>query len=193
MMNDLETVGNAQISTSVKKYGTGSMYFDGTGDYLVGNGFQGLGGNFTIEAWVYSLNWSSGAHVIFDTRDAWFSATGVNLYFSDAGNLIMYLNGGDRITSATAYSLSTWYHVALVRSGSTITMYVDGTSVGTYTYATALTDKTAIVGTATDNRNTGVAWKFNGYIDDLRITSGYARYTANFTPPTAAFPNIGPT
>jgi len=192
MMNDLETVGNAQISTSVKKYGTGSIYLDGTGDYLVGNGFQGLGGDFTIEAWVYSLNWSSGAHVIFDTRDAWFSATGVNLYFNDAGNLIMYLNSGDRITSATAYSLSTWYHVALVRSGSTITMYVDGTSVGTYTYATALTDKTAIVGTATDNRQTTNAWKFNGYIDDLRITSNFARYTSTFTPPTAAFPNLGP-
>jgi len=192
MMNDLETVGNAQISTSVVKYGTGSMYFDGTGDYLVGNGFQGLGGNFTIEAWVYSLNWSSGAHVIFDTRDAWFSTTGVLLYFNDAGNLIMYLNSSDRITSATAYSLSTWYHVALVRSGSTITMYVDGTSVGTYTYATALTDKTAIVGTATDNRQTTNAWKFNGYIDDLRITSGYARYTTTFTPPTKALSDTGP-
>jgi len=104
----------------------------------------------------------------------------------------MYLNSGDRITSATAYSLSTWYHVALVRSGSTITMYVNGTSVGTYTYSTALTDKTAIVGTATDNRQTTNAWKFNGYIDDLRITSNFARYTSTFTPPTAAFPNLGP-
>jgi len=192
MMNDLETVGNAQISTSVKKYGTGSMYFDGTGDYLVGNGGQGLGGDFTIEAWVYALGFSGDARVIVDTRDAWFSTTGILFYFNDAGNLIMYVNGGDRITSATAYSTSTWYHVALARSGSTITMYVNGTSVGTYTYSTALTDKTVIVGTATDNRNTGTAWKFYGYIDDLRITSGFARYTSTFTPPTSALSDTGP-
>jgi len=56
MMNDLETVGNAQISTSVVKYGTASMYFDGTGDYLTApsNPAYNLGsGNFTIEFWVY--------------------------------------------------------------------------------------------------------------------------------------------
>jgi hypothetical protein len=192
MMNDLETVGNAQISTSVKKFGTGSMYFDGTGDYLLGNGGQGLGGDFTIEAWVYAIGFTGEARVIVDTRDAWFSTTGLNFYFNESGNLVMYVNGGDRITSSTAYSTSTWYHVALARSGSTITMYVNGTSVGTYTYSTALTDKTVIVGTATDNRNTGTAWKFYGYIDDLRITSGYARYTATFTPPTSALSDTGP-
>ena len=192
MMNDLETVGNAQISTSVKKYGTGSLAFDGTGDYLVGNGGQGLGGNFTIEAWVYAIGFTGEARVIVDTRDAWFSTTGLNFYFNESGNLVMYVNGGDRITSSTAYSTATWYHVALARSGSTITMYVNGTSVGTYTYSTALTDKTVIVGTATDARNTGTAWKFYGYIDDLRITKGYARYTSTFTPPTAAFSDTGP-
>ena len=192
MITGLETVGGAQISTSVKKYGTGSMYFDGTGDYLVGNGGQGLGGDFTIEAWVYAVAFTGDARVIVDTRDVWSTSTGLNFYFNDTGNLIMYLNGGDRITSATAYSTATWYFVTLARSGSTITMYVNGTSVGTYTYSTALTDKSITIGTAIDNRSTGTAWHFNGYIDDLRITKGYARYTANFTAPTAAFPDIGP-
>ena len=193
MITGLETVGNAQISTSVKKFGTGSMYFDGTGDYLVGNGGQGLGGDFTIEAWVYAVAFTGDARVIVDTRDVWSTSAGLNFYFNDTGNLIMYVNGGDRITSATAYSTATWYFVTLARSGSTITMYVNGTSVGTYTYSTALTDKSITIGTAIDNRSTGTAWHFNGYIDDLRITKGYARYTANFTAPTAAFPNIGPT
>jgi hypothetical protein len=192
MITGLETVGNAQISTSVKKFGTGSMYFDGTGDYLLGNGGQGLGGNFTIEAWVYALGFTGEARTIVDTRDVWFSTSGILFYFDDTGKLITYLDGLNRITSASSYSTSTWYHVAVVRSGSTITMYVNGTSVGTYTYSTALTDKTVLVGTVTDSRDSGTAWKFYGYIDDLRITKGYARYTTNFTPPTKALSDTGP-
>ena len=63
MMNNLETVGNAQISTSVVKYGTGSLAFDGSGDDLrvVNAGVTtGFGtGDFTVEFWVYANTWSS--------------------------------------------------------------------------------------------------------------------------------------
>jgi hypothetical protein len=77
-----------------------------------------------------------------------------------------------------------WNHVAIVRNGSTWTVSINGTSVGTATYS------------GTVNIPIGpleIGWAgttdsyFTGYIDDLRITKGIARYTANFTPPTAAF------
>jgi hypothetical protein len=65
----------------------------------------------------------------------------------------------------------------LTRSGTTVTLYVDGVSQGTYTYSASITQQALYVGTGA-----GLG-SFNGYIDDLRITKGFARYTANFTPP----------
>ena len=180
MMNDLETVGNAQISTSVKKYGTGSMYFDGTGDYLtIANSpnLQFSTGAFTFECWIY-LNSTAGTKFIADFGNN--SLNGWSLY--DDGSLQVRIANVDQIAT-TGLSTSTWYHLAVVRSGTTMTLYVDGVSKGSYASA------------STDFSYSGskyVGNTVNGYIDDLRITKGYARYTANFTPPTAAFSNTGP-
>jgi hypothetical protein len=191
MMNDLETVGNAQISTSVKKYGTGSMYFDGTGDYLFrpSSSLYDFGtGDFTIEMWIYR-NGSQAAYagLVGFSVD---SGNGLILGFGNADNKLRVIwNNAQTILASSAMTNTTWTHVALVRSGATVTCYQDGTSVGTYnisTNAMPFTGAGMVIGrlvTNTDN------YYFNGYIDDLRITKGYARYTANFTPPTAAFPN----
>ena len=193
MMNNLETVGNAQISTSVKKYGTGSIAFDGTGDYLTSNAPTNLNafgtGDFTIEGWFY-LNTTASQQVFLDFRLTDSSVAGA-LYF-DGTNVSYYVLGANRISGGTI-STSTWYHVAVCRSGTSTKLFINGAQVGsTYTdtnnyicpigrpYLGALSD------------GTGTLY-YNGYMDDIRITKGYARYTANFTPPTAAFLNIGPT
>lgn len=194
MMNNLETVGNAQVSTSVVKYGTGSMYFDGTGDYLTAPPNQNFAfntGNYTVEAWVYITSFAT-TPIVFDTRASGPSVVGVAVYFNPSGNAVAYINASNAITSASTYSTNIWYHIALVRSGSVNTLYVNGTSVGTYNFGTSLTDNWLTVGTVNDYRDTSSTFKMSGYIDDLRITKGYARYTANFTPPTAAFPTAGP-
>lgn len=199
MMNDLETVGNAQISTSVKKYGTGSMSFDGsTGSYLLTNTPQGaMGtGDFTVECWVY-ISSLPGAEVGF-----------VSSFHSSGNGFLLDLAGGGGVNkpqfaignwssgsnpyviSPSNFPTSQWVHVAGVRRNGTIYLYINGTSVGTPVSATADVSKTAVVvGRCFPDQAYG---GLNGYIDDLRITKGYARYTANFTPPTAAFPNIGP-
>jgi hypothetical protein len=186
MMNNLETVGNAQISTSVVKYGTGSLAFDGSGDYLVSNpansNLYAFGtGDFTIEFWLNGTSVSSG--VLIDFRPA---AEGLYpaLYLS-SGEVRYYVNAADRI-SGGSLSTSNWYHIAIARSGTSSKLFVNGTQVGsTYTdnnnYALPAGVRIGI-----GSFSTG---PLNGYIDDLRITKGYARYTANFTPPTAAFPN----
>lgn len=189
MMNDLETVGNAQVSTSVKKFGTGSLAFDGTGDELKIPSTSRLvefgTGNFTIECWFYAGNTTSS--IFFDSRNnsnlnnpaIWWSAVGSG--FNYPSKIVAYLDDNFRIASGTL-STSTWYHVALVRSGTTVTLYIDGTSAGTYTYSTSVGNSIVTVG---DYFNGGL--DFTGNIDDLRI-SKIARYTANFTPPTAALP-----
>ena len=189
MINNLETVGNAQISTAQSQFGGGSMYFDGTGDYLVAPPSQNFAfnGDYTIEAWVYSISFAT-TPVIFDTRLSSTSTNGICVYFTTSGNIVAFINNLARITSASTYSTSTWYHFALVRNGTTNTLYVNGTSVGTYTYGTAITDTWLTIGTTNDTRAATTTYKYNGYIDDLRITKGIARYTTTFTPATSAFP-----
>jgi hypothetical protein len=188
MINNLETVGSAQISTSVVKYGTGSMYFNGTDSWLTFTGAKIGAGNFTIEAWVY-LPSLKDADVIFDNRATTSSATGLAFALTVTGAPYVYTNNAVLFTSTQLVSTSTWTHVALVRSGSTLTIYVGGVSGGTATSSANFSDTNNAIGVALSFTSTT---KFSGYIDDLRITNGYARYTTTFTPPTAAFPNTGP-
>ena len=190
MMNDLETVGNAQISTSVVKFGTGSLAFDGTGDYLTGksNPIYAIGtANFTVEAWVYPTAFSA-YRAVFDTRTT-LSNGGMDLGLASSSAGVWGLYKGSAVTvvqSSTNLTLNTWQHIAAVRSGSTVTLYLDGVSVGSATDAQDFTEQGCHVGRTFDN------YTWSGYIDDLRVTRGYARYTTTFTPPTAAFPNTGP-
>jgi hypothetical protein len=186
MMNDLVTVGDAQISTSVVKYGTGSMKFDGNGDGVVANSqniYSFGAGNFTVEFWVNITSFSSN-RVLFDIDNS----NVLQLYTNTSGVLNYYTPSLDRISSS-ALSTATWYHVALCRSGTSTKLFIDGTQAGsTYTDS----NNYAAGGVGVGSRLDGTI-SLNGYIDDLRITKGYARYTANFTPPTAAFFNTGPT
>jgi hypothetical protein len=192
MMNNLETVGNAQISTSVKKYGTGSLAFDGTGDYLVSNvassDLYAFGtGDFTIEFWLYQ-NSMSGLQVFYDGRPTSAEGAQPTIYTNSFGTLFYY-TAGNRITGSSL-STNTWYHIAVSRSGSSTKMFVDGTQVGsTYTDATNYVNPASRPVIGADGYILGTN-AMNGYIDDLRITKGYARYTTTFTPPTAAFDTI---
>jgi len=189
MMNNLQTVGNAQISTSVVKYGTGSMSFNGSTDLLrcLETPNLLLQGNFTVEAWVYPTTITGSSRTILFLENG---ANGATFYISATGILNLDVAGVANYTlGSTAVTTNSWQHIAFVRSGTTLTGYINGTSSGTATVSAFLgSSGVALVGA---NSN-AVGAPFAGYIDDLRITKGYARYTANFTPPTAAFPNIGP-
>ena len=193
MMPDWVTVGDAKISTSVYKYGTGSMSFDGTADRLtsVANpGFAFGTGDFTVEAWIYT-NTLSGERGFIQTSD---TAGGLKTSYTtgiiiniDASPYKINCNiGGTGVNSGTTYiAINTWYHVALTRASGSVRLFINGTLVGGPTTITAdLTGQNICIG---GYYNTSYLW--NGYIDDFRITKGYARYTASFTPPTSAFPN----
>jgi hypothetical protein len=191
--NDLETVGNAQISTTQSKFGGSSMLFDGTGDYLRAP-FSAINrintsGNFTIEFWAYFNSVAADQRLIaWDDNSTNFV---IAIYTNTSGNLAYYLSSSGTTwniaaaTSMGSIAINTWYHVALVRNGSVFTPYINGVAGTTTTSSATLFASTLplVIG-ATGN----AASFFNGYIDDFRITNGIARYTAAFTPPTAAFP-----
>ena len=187
-MSNLETVGDAKISTTQSKFGSSSLYFDGTGDSLnIFNNYSGMFGteNFTVEAWIYTTV-SSGNQCVYDTRQTDGTTTGFYFGLYSTNILLFYTSGALTIATGTV-SANTWTHIALVRVGNTFTNYINGTSVGTATNSNNFTNAIVQVGSSS-NVTASSANNFNGYIDDLRVTRGYARYTANFTPPTSAHP-----
>lgn len=180
------TVGDAKISTVIKKFGSTSMAFDGSGDYLrikYNPIYEMVTGDFTIECWVYR-NVIGAEHNILCTRPG-ASATGWNLRINSSNTLQFYFTGGTSVSSTGTIPATTWTHIAFTKSGNNGRLFINGTIDGS----------TASMGTGTvsgvDLRigvdNSDAAGYMNGYIDDLRITKGFARYTANFTAPTSTF------
>jgi hypothetical protein len=197
MMNNLETVGNAQISTSVVKYGTGSLAFDGTGDWLttLTNPNLVLGtGDFTVECWIYTGTTGSRLGIIGNrTGSGGDGVWCIDLNPTNVGGFgYMYLHTDNSqiVSSSTNYSANTWFHLAVTRSGTTFRMFLDGTQVGSSTSSVNFSS-TATMYIGAEGSRTDQSSPLNGYIDDLRITKGVARYTANFTAPTTAFADKG--
>ena len=180
--------GNAQISTAQSKFGGASILFDGTVGYLdVGSNSEfGYGlSDFTIETWVYR-NVSSSLQIITDQRAGVVTQLVPTLYIN-ATSLFNYANGGNRIAGGVVPA-SQWVHIALSRSGTSTKLFINGLQGGsTYADSNNYIDSPVRVGGANDSSSVAT---LNGYLDDLRITKGVARYTANFTPPTAPFPDI---
>jgi hypothetical protein len=187
--SDSITVGATQVNTSVVKYGTGSISFNGTTSVLnfPNNPYYALGtANFTIEAWVYP-NSVTALQSLIDTRSTATATTGILISITAAGFISITVNNAILFTSSTGITISAWTHVAVVKSGTTITLYLNGTKplTGSGTSSTSLTDQFLRLGASA-----GTAANFyNGYLDEVRITNGIARYTADFTAPTAPFPN----
>ena len=190
--NVLETVGDAQASTAITpKWGTTSMKFDGTGDYAVSpasplNAF--LTGDFTCEFWIY-FNALATNQTVMGTASG-FQAGGYQ-WIQLASNTLtfrMELTTGAINVATGTLSTGQWYHMAATRSGTTVRVFVNGVLANSTTTGGSISDSTGnkvVIGNTVELQATRF---FNGYLQDVRVTRGYARYTANFTPPTAAFP-----
>ena len=190
----VSATGNAAISTAQKKFGSGAGSFDGSGDSLT---IPNLGdwtfgsGNFTIDFWVRFNSVSSIQTVLAKRGNASTygpfvflyntSGSALKLYSSSSGSSWNISNGVDILTSPTT---GTWYHIAVVRNGSSIKGYANGTKTLDITSSANLIDDGygLSVGMELDSN-----FPFNGYLDDLRISKGVARWTADFTPPTAEY------
>ena len=146
-------------------------------------------GNWTVEFWV-NFNSFSGAQDFVNFGYENSSTRSFVMYVSSGSYQIAQSPDGttnyDQTLITTSLSTGTWYHFAYVRNSGTITFYINGTSSGTATaYSLSTIPTTWSIGA-----QIGASF-LNGYLDDLRITKGYARYTSNFTPPTTALPNYG--
>ena len=192
------TTSLPQIDTAQFKFGSASCIIPGTGDVLStpDSADWAFGsGDFTIEFWLRAATTpvGSGAGIVGFT-DALSpilinhaASTALTVYLSSDGATYNIASGISIGTIATGQ----WYHVALVRYGSSFKGYIDGVGTAVATSASALFDSANAL-TLGQNISGFGASKFDGWIDDFRITKGVARYTANFTPPTETFADNGP-
>ncbi len=191
--NNLATTinGNTVISTAQSKYGSGSVYFDGIGDYLSysANTVLDFGtGNFTIEGWVYptsnATDWffisAIGGGGLFFGSTVLAGATGIGI-----GRVAVAWD----FTSGVFLATNKFSYMVVSRSGNTFRFYVDGASIGTTTISSSYNLSTGGMSVGSQ----GASYYLTGYIYDLRVTKGIARYTGStMTVPTGPLPTTGP-
>ena len=184
--------GSARISTAQSKFGGASGLFGGAGDYLslADSADWAFGtGSWTVDFWV-RFNSVAGEQVFFS------QGTDGNHYcsmefVSGTGLTIFDYNGGwnYKFRSSWSPSINTWYHLAFERDGNTPRIFIDGV-------AQTVTEDTTVSGkTLTDYASAlrigivydGVNYPLKGWLDEFRVSKGIARWTSNFTPPTAPY------
>ena len=184
-----------QINTTVKKFGTGSVKFDGSNDWLLikhDAGFNIESGDFTIEGWYYRIG--TGRHSILNKRPS-SGNSGFELRIEPSSvnnNPVFYFTGGSSFGTIN-YSMPSnqWVYIAVVRSGSNAALFVDGqrkASSSSWADGTSNTESLRL-GNSPHNSNDYL----NGYLDDFRLTKGVARYNPTLTThtvPTTTHPTI---
>ena len=181
----------AQISTAIADpFGnnTGVIAFDGSGDYLSvpDSTDWDVSGDYTIEFWANHGS-SGGAYTKGYLGTNSISGTSGFAIGHYVGNLSIRTASSLVSSTGAPITSSVWNHIAIVWGSSTLKGYVNGTEVLSTTAYTTSTAVPLIIG---NFNNLDANRYYNGYIDDLRITKGIARYTSNFTPPTAPFPEV---
>ena len=186
------TVSGIETPTPV----TGSVVFDGSGDYLTlsysNTNFDWWTASFTIEAWVYASSWSGSSFFpIVGNMEPTSSSNNWSLAPLSTGALrFYYFNGGGVIINSTGtLPAGQWNHIAVTHSSSTIRLFINGVLDTTTTVSGTPQSSNAIPLTIGQYNNTSA----NGYISNLRILKGTALYTSNFTPPTRELQPIGDT
>lgn len=178
-------LGNARISTEQSRFGSSSIYFDGSSDGVKYSamGEFGLGtGDFTIEFWVYPTR-NSGNECFIDGRTA--DAQGPYIGKDGTGKIRTY--DGGTIRTGGSLSLNAWSHVAWVRQNGLNAISVNGEHVITFQNAfNAGTSRSITLGNVWSLNGDN----FQGYLDEIRVTKGIALYpVTGFTPPAEAFPD----
>jgi hypothetical protein len=194
--------GNTVTETGVKKFGTSSTYFDGTGDYLAvpdSVDFVMDSSDYTVECFFATNTHSSLQSIVghitteVEPYKGWVLRYAPVIFPPHGVRFVIFHGVGISPTVmqyAWVPTLGLFYHIAVTKVGNTIRIFIDGLLIGE-TVITApvysAVGKPLTIGAHFEAA--GISHFVNGYIDDLRITKGVARYTSNFTPPCRAFPN----
>lgn len=190
--------GNAKISTAQTKTGGSVMAFDGSGDFLTipSSVDFDFGQLYAIEAWVYP-NSISGNFGIFHrgfyttTTNTWSGFTFSTRWLGTVLRVYFYAtqySDEQYVDIAGAFTAGTWTHLAVTRDGSVGKVYINGILAGTRTGLTPTDASTQTFRIGIWDYSAGAEY-FNGYLQDVRLTQGSARYSDNFTPPTIRLPD----
>ena len=193
--------GGPQLSTTTRKFTTSAAF------QFTGNDILGIGSEYATESeTAYRLDELPNGTEDF-TIEMWFNpdsfsnyeylysqSYAIQVYINDSGYIAFATNDEDNTSTYTtnvvdnvALSTGTWYHMAFVRNGSSHKLYINGTEYLSATSSASIAKtRAAGIGCLYYSAGSSNYW-FNGYIQDVRVTKGLARYTANFTAPTAEF------
>ena len=178
-------VSSATIATAQSKFGGSSLYIpDGSSRITTpGTSSMNAAGDFTMEMWIY--NSSSNDYPTLLENGASSNSLAIYLANTASSQILRMWNNGSATNFSSTLPQNAWYHFALVRSGSTVKLYVNGTADSTTrsdSNSYAFGSNTLHIG----GHPSLTSYGFQGYLDDFRLTIGLARYTSNFTPPTSA-------
>lgn len=179
---------NATVSALQSKFGGKSLkiassspneavkYSCASGDFAFGTG------DYTVEMWLYLTAYSANGG--FFSVDA---TSGFQLGMKGTGEWGIASSGTAwRQTTTTLPSLNSWHHIAACRSSGTQKLFIDGVAVSSAASSTNFVGGTIAIAGGVGGGNESIS---GGYIDDIRVTKGVARYTSDFTPPSAPFPD----
>jgi hypothetical protein len=183
--NSPVTFTNSGVTTSTTqfKFGTASLYFNGVTNRLVASSnvpAQFGTADFTVEFWIYPTAIAGNNRVISLGN---FNEVGnFQIELQNSGGIVVHVNQAYSVYNASTISANTWTHVAVVRSSGTVTVYKNGTSIGSNSQPGNINGSYSLV----IGNQTAFDAAFPGYIDDLRVTKGVAR---TITVPTAEYPD----
>jgi hypothetical protein len=189
-------VGTAQLDTAQYKDLTGytttraSLLLDGDSDYVTipDSADWDFTADYTIEMWIKTADKTTDTtYRRLYNHGTQGVAADLDLYILNTTGAISVCIGTETsaITGTTDISDNNWHHIALARSGSNTKLFVDGVQDGsTFSGSEDLTNAANLCIGAYLPATNG---RFNGYLDEIRISKGIARWTANFTPPTSEY------
>lgn len=184
--------GNVQIDTAEKKFGSASALFDGTGDFIStpDHADFALGsGDWTFDAWFNCTGLSTTGGNICGQGDA-AATPGATSFFlgrNAVNQMVLRVSDGvtvgtlDGVTSFTNLTNPGWHHIAAVRSGNTLMLFVDGILEGQAAFTGSVQDSAETFTIGARSAGGGSMW--TGWIDELRFSKGVARWTTDFIPP----------
>lgn len=189
--------GSSIISTTQSKFGGSSMYFDGSSYISFGtsSNWDLRTSDFTIEFWVYHTGDGQYRGIIGARQSATLSGWCLYIHPNNTiymGSTIIGQSYSDRQLNTTTIPANTWTHIAFVKTSDGYRLYVNGQPGTLLSFVNGLdyqSGQPLVVGTLGSQGE----YPFLGYIDELRITNGVARYTSAFSVATSAFPEQGPT
>lgn len=179
--------GNAKISTAQSVFGGASALFDGNGDYIAAPNPTLYGVDFTVEGRIQPTSIGI-SQVVFTTYRLPVQAGAVILRL-EADNRMDISEGTKGSTGTTILAANTWYSFALVYSATskTLSLFINGALDASLEGTVSTGYSSMFFGGSPGDNNLGTRW-WNGYMDELRITKA-ARYSSNYTPDSAPFPN----